>query len=196
MRRVIKLVNFKDFDTVYFNNLITAPIFFFLSLLTEDWTNFLNYYWYTPSHANEFYSYLRALVVSGMSAFAISYCSAWCIRSTSSTTYSMAGALNKLPIAIIAMIYFDDPVTVGGVSAILIGFTAGVVYSHAKNIQKASSPLPTNINPNSLSQDSLDKGDEQDTFVNLKEDDNLTSVITVTSNDTNLYKRDRETEKH
>lgn len=35
--------------------------------------------------------------------------------------FSMSGALNKLPIAILGMLYFKDPVTVGGVSAIFVG---------------------------------------------------------------------------
>lgn len=37
MRKAIKTVNFKDFDTVYFNNILTLPIFLLMSLITEDW---------------------------------------------------------------------------------------------------------------------------------------------------------------
>ncbi|RUS12631.1 hypothetical protein BC938DRAFT_478634 [Jimgerdemannia flammicorona] len=61
------------------------------------------------------------MVFSGVSAFAISYTSAWCVRVTSSTTYSMVGALNKLPIAASGMIFFGDPITFGGVTAVFVG---------------------------------------------------------------------------
>jgi GDP-mannose transporter len=48
----------------------------------------------------------------------------------------MVGALNKLPVAASGMILFDDPITLGSISAIGVGFFAGVVYAVAKNNQK------------------------------------------------------------
>jgi GDP-mannose transporter len=48
----------------------------------------------------------------------------------------MVGALNKLPIATSGMLFFGDAVTFGSVSAVAIGFFAGVVYAVAKNNQK------------------------------------------------------------
>lgn len=73
-----------------------------------------------------------AMIFSGASAFAMSYASAWCVRTTSSTTYSMVGALNKLPIAVSGIVFFGDPATFSNVTAIMIGFIAGIVYSYAK----------------------------------------------------------------
>lgn len=61
------------------------------------------------------------MIFSGASAFAMSYASAWCVRSTSSTTYSMVGALNKLPIAASGILFFGDPATFANVTAIIIG---------------------------------------------------------------------------
>ena len=48
----------------------------------------------------------------------------------------MVGALNKLPVAASGMIFFGDAVTFGSVSAVAVGFFAGVVYAVAKNNQK------------------------------------------------------------
>ena len=48
----------------------------------------------------------------------------------------MVGALNKLPVAASGMLFFGDAVTVGSVSAIGVGFFAGVLYAVAKNNQK------------------------------------------------------------
>ena len=51
---------------------------------------------------------------------------------------SMVGALNKLPVAASGMLFFGDPVTLGSISAISVGFFAGVLYAVAKNNQKKS----------------------------------------------------------
>jgi GDP-mannose transporter len=50
--------------------------------------------------------------------------------------YSMVGALNKLPVAASGMIFFGDAVTVGSVSAVGVGFFAGILYAIAKSNQK------------------------------------------------------------
>ena len=49
---------------------------------------------------------------------------------------SMVGALNKLPVAASGMLFFGDAITIGSVSAIGVGFFAGVMYAIAKNNQK------------------------------------------------------------
>jgi GDP-mannose transporter len=49
---------------------------------------------------------------------------------------SMVGALNKLPVAASGLLFFGDAVTFGSVSAIGLGFFAGIVYAVAKNNQK------------------------------------------------------------
>jgi GDP-mannose transporter len=50
----------------------------------------------------------------------------------------MVGALNKLPVAASGMLFFGDPVTLGSVSAVGVGFFAGVLYAVAKNNQRRS----------------------------------------------------------
>jgi GDP-mannose transporter len=71
------------------------------------------------------HSLFAAIIFSGACAVFISYTTAWCIRATSSTTYSMVGALNKLPLALSGMVFFHDPATLGSTSAIGVGFIAG-----------------------------------------------------------------------
>lgn len=161
MKKVIKKMNFKDWDSelapmfikgercdanrniaMYYNNLLTIPVLIVLSLLVEDWSS--------PNLARNFPAETRnslfiGMVYSGLAAIFISYCSAWCIRVTSSTTYSMVGALNKLPIAISGLIFFSAPITVGSVSAILLGFVSGIVYAWARirQAEMSKSALPT-----------------------------------------------------
>lgn len=133
MRKRIKLTGFSDWDSMFYNNLLSIPVLIVFSFLVEDWSvaslarNF-------PQDTRNFL--LFAIAFSGAAAVGISYTTAWCIRVTSSTTYSMVGALNKLPVAASGMLFFGDPATFGSVSAIGVGFFAGLLYAIAKNNQK------------------------------------------------------------
>ncbi|KAI8375066.1 hypothetical protein EDC96DRAFT_605530 [Choanephora cucurbitarum] len=129
MRKRIKLTNFKDFDTVYYNNLLSIPLLIIPSFLLEDWSTENLLINFPPGECQ---ARIWAMIFSGVSAFGMSYASAWCVRTTSSTTYSMVGSLNKLPIAISGIVFFGDVATFSNVSAIFIGFIAGIVYSCAK----------------------------------------------------------------
>ncbi|CDH49523.1 gdp-mannose transporter [Lichtheimia corymbifera JMRC:FSU:9682] len=154
MRKRIKLTNFKDFDTVYYNNLLSIPLLIIPSLIFEDWSaeNFERTF---PEEVRS--QMIYAMIFSGASAFAMSYASAWCVRSTSSTTYSMVGALNKLPIAASGILFFGDPATFANVTAIIIGFIAGLVYSYAKTTgSKPSQNQPQSIPMSSSSQSAAD----------------------------------------
>ncbi|KAF7723003.1 GDP-mannose transporter into the lumen of the Golgi [Apophysomyces ossiformis] len=138
MRKCITTSKFGDFDTVYYNNLLSIPLLVLPSLLLEDWSKENLALNFPPDQS---IARLWAIAFSGASAFAMSYSSAWCVRATSSTTYSMVGSLNKLPIAISGIVFFGDPATLGDLSAIAIGmrFVAGVLYSYAKSFQNGAS---------------------------------------------------------
>src|SRR4051812_34030549 len=119
---------------MFYNNLLSIPVLVICSLIAEDWS--------AENLAKNFPLETRnalfiGMIYSGMAAIFISYCSAWCIRATSSTTYSMVGALNKLPIAISGLIFFDAPITFGSVSAIFVGFVSGLVFTWSKVKQSA-----------------------------------------------------------
>lgn len=133
MRKRIKITGFSDWDSMFYNNLLSIPVLAFFSLVAEDWSA-ANLARNFPEETRNFL--LFAIAFSGAAAVGISYTTAWCVRVTSSTTYSMVGALNKLPVAASGMIFFGDPVTLGSVSAVSVGFFAGVVYAVAKNNQK------------------------------------------------------------
>lgn len=129
-----EITPFKDFDTVFYNNLLTAPIFLFMSLVGADGSvrEIFGFYG-SPENSAEFHRLLLALFFSGISAFWISYASSWCIRVTNSTTYSMVGALNKLPIAVSGMIFFpDSKLSLPSVLSVLMGFASGIIYTKAK----------------------------------------------------------------
>ncbi len=136
---------------MFYNNVLSIPILLLASLFVENWSgenldrNF-------PIERRN--SLIMAMIFSGLSSVFISYTSAWCVRVTSSTTYSMVGALNKLPIAISGLVFFDAPVTLPSVSAIGVGFVSGIVYALAKVKQQAQAKLGQGLpttNPASMS---------------------------------------------
>ncbi|KAH0562993.1 GDP-mannose transporter into the lumen of the Golgi [Trichoglossum hirsutum] len=134
MRKRIKLTNFKDFDTMFYNNLLSIPILLVCSIGIENWSSEnINRNFPVETRNN----LIIAMISSGLSSVFISYTSAWCVRVTSSTTYSMVGALNKLPIALSGLIFFDAPRTFASISAIAVGFVSGIVYALAKVKQQA-----------------------------------------------------------
>lgn len=125
MRKRIKLTNFKDFDTMFYNNVLGMPILLIGSFIFEDWSQ-------ANLAVNLSQDSVIAMIISGLASVGISYCSGWCVRVTSSTTYSMVGALNKLPIALSGLIFFDAPRNFLSILSIFIGFLSGIVYAVAK----------------------------------------------------------------
>ncbi|KAH7009910.1 GDP-mannose transporter [Ilyonectria destructans] len=143
MNKGIKITEFSNWDVIFYNNLLTIPILLASSLLLEDYS--------APNMAINFpvgsrNHLLIGMVYSGMAALFICYSTAWCIRNTSSTTYAMTGALNKLPLAISGFVLFSTPVTRGNVSAIGIMFLSGIVYAlakirHGRSAKESSLPI-------------------------------------------------------
>nr|UJH94607.1 Vrg4 [Starmerella bombicola] len=129
----IKALGFADMDTMFYNNMLSIPILLVWSVIFEDWSaeNLARNF---PADSRN--AVILMMIVTGLLSIGISYCSGWCIRVTSSTTYSMVGALNKLPIAVLGLLFFDAEVTFKKVLAISLGFAAGLVYSLAKVKQK------------------------------------------------------------
>ena len=129
IRKRIKLTNFKDFDTMFFNSLLATPIFLLLTILVEDWsaTNLArNFPLASRVHI------VLAMILTGLGTACIAYTSAWCVRVTTASTYSMVGALNKIPIAASGYVFFRNPVTINGILSIAVGTISGVVYGIAK----------------------------------------------------------------
>mmetsp|Transcript_23991 Transcript_23991/g.37614 ORF Transcript_23991/g.37614 Transcript_23991/m.37614 type:complete len:276 (+) Transcript_23991:2-829(+) len=56
----------------------------------------------------------------------------WCLERTSGSTYSVVGALNKVPIAIMGFMFFNTPTTKLGVAGVCLGLTGGLFFTLAK----------------------------------------------------------------
>lgn len=111
---------------------LVRPFFFFFFFLSSFLRLTITYH-YSPEEGRAFL--LSAIAFSGAAAVFISYSTAWCVRICGATTYSLVGALNKLPVAASGILFFGDPVNFGNVSAILVGGVSGIVYAVAKTNQ-------------------------------------------------------------
>jgi GDP-mannose transporter len=123
---------------MFYNNLLIIPVVTLATLVLEDWSSTNLASNFPPETRSNLF---MGMVYSGFGALALTYCMAWVVRTTSSTTYAMVGALNKLPLAIFGIIFFASPITLGGVAAITLGFVSGLVYAWAK-ISKTQPPRP------------------------------------------------------
>ena len=122
---------------MFYNNL-SLPGLLIFSLLIKYWLfeNVLRNFSSENRNALVF-----AMILWGLSSIFISYTSAWCVRATTLTTYSMVGALNKIPIALSGLLFNDAPVTIPNVSAIVIGGPSGYLYAYAKVVEKAEKAI-------------------------------------------------------
>ncbi|OAJ41222.1 hypothetical protein BDEG_24856 [Batrachochytrium dendrobatidis JEL423] len=130
MKGKLKASGFKDFDTVFYNNLLSIPTLLIMSIINEmpEALRLYDRYYGSTSdlYSSEFYGLSIGILVSSVSAFGISY-----------STSCMAGALNKLPIAVAGMIFFDAVVNFASIMGVLFAFTGRIVYSLAKMQQSA-----------------------------------------------------------
>ena len=79
-----------EFSMVYYNNLLSLPLLSVLALGTGEWRTFLS----EPAlHDSRFQ---LAAGLSAMCGFLISFCSLWFLSTTTATTYSLVGSLNKV----------------------------------------------------------------------------------------------------
>jgi len=73
-----------------------------------------------------------ALIFSGGVGLFLSLASLWCVAENGATTYSMTGALNKIPLALIGIVIFAEPVSLQSLVFLIFGLSGGVVFAYVK----------------------------------------------------------------
>jgi GDP-mannose transporter len=79
---------------VYYNNLLSVPLLLLVASLNGEILKAVEY----PDWAS--IGFQITLLVSGVVGFALNGAALWCVQATSPSTYSMVGALNKIPLAV------------------------------------------------------------------------------------------------
>jgi len=90
-------------------------------------------------------NFIALAVFSGVSSVGISFASFWTVRSTSPTTYSVVGSLNKIPLTVLGVVVFKTKLNLLGGVSIMIGLSGGIVYSLVKHFEWSKSKLSKKI---------------------------------------------------
>ena len=115
-----------EFSMVYYNNLLSLPLLLFIIWQAGEFDMLPN----EPALQNSYF--LAAAIASSLLAFCISFASLWFLSSTTATTYSLVGSLNKIPVAILGLVLFNVPWSPQNLLSILVGLGAGVIFVRAK----------------------------------------------------------------
>eukprot|EP01116_Phalansterium_solitarium_P011042 TRINITY_DN26653_c0_g1_i1.p1 TRINITY_DN26653_c0_g1~~TRINITY_DN26653_c0_g1_i1.p1 ORF type:complete len:332 (+),score=100.76 TRINITY_DN26653_c0_g1_i1:139-1134(+) len=127
MRQAIKYTQLSEWGMVYYNNMLSLPIMIPMVAISGELSAIGNI-------ANDLTPGLVfMLLLSGVASFVISVSSFWAVRTTSPTTYSMVGALNKIPLTLLSFVFFDTPINFYGAAAIFISLSGGLLYSFGKS---------------------------------------------------------------
>ena len=78
-------------------------------------------------------TFILVACASALVAFTISFASLWFLSTTTATTYSLVGSLNKVPVAFIGLIAFDVPWNLKNLASVFVGLIAGIVFAKAKS---------------------------------------------------------------
>ena len=122
----------REFGNVYYNHLLSLPTLFAVICLNGDLKNTFN----SPLMVRA--DFIALALFSGVVGFALNLASFWCVNNTSGTTYSIVGAMNKIPLAVVGIILFRETVTAFSVSAICVGCLGGLCYAWVKTISSSA----------------------------------------------------------
>ena len=132
MDRVVSLTVNKtrldEFSMVFYNNVLSLPLIGMLMW----WYGELDTVMYDPALRNPMF--IMAACSSALVAFGISFASLWFLSTTTATSYSLVGSLNKIPVALIGLVAFDVPWNLENLASILVGLIAGIVFVKAKSV--------------------------------------------------------------
>lgn len=112
---------------VFYNNFLSLPLLFLLTW----WSGELDLLMDDSALRNT--TFILVACASAVVAFSISFASLWFLSTTTATSYSLVGSLNKIPVAIIGLVAFNVPWDTKNLASILVGLLAGIVFVKAKS---------------------------------------------------------------
>jgi len=111
---------------VLYNNVLSVPMLLVAAAANGEFATILG----EPALHNP--RFQAAACLSAICGFMISFCSLWFLSTTTATTYSLVGSLNKLPIAVLGLLFFDSSWDSKNLASISVGLIAGIVFVRAK----------------------------------------------------------------
>jgi len=120
---------------VLYNNVLSLPLLLVVAGINGEYTSLLQ----EPALYNS--RFQAAACLSALCGLLISFCSLWFLSTTTATTFSLVGSLNKLPIAVFGLIFFDAVWSAKNVASIAIGLLAGIVFAKTNQGSSAAKPV-------------------------------------------------------
>ena len=126
MKFATKTVKLSKFGMVFYNNVLCMvfllPVAFYMGQFRLLQT--------TPAiHTADYFS---KNVFAGMVGFLLNFASLNCVAATGPTTYAIIGSLNKVPVAILGYVLFDNAISSDTWFFISVSMAGGFLYSYAK----------------------------------------------------------------
>jgi hypothetical protein len=104
-----------EFSMVYYNNLLSVPPILVLMLFFGEHRGLLQ----QPALSNP--SFLLVALLGALIGFGISFSALWFLSQTTATIYSLVGALNKIPVAVVGILAFHEASSAQNLASIFIG---------------------------------------------------------------------------
>ena len=125
-------VKLSTFGMVFVNNVLCVAFLLPVAFLSGEVATFFR----TPAlHTIDYYS---KNFFAGFVGFFLNFASLNCVAATGPTTYAIVGSLNKIPVAILGYLLFDNLITNETWFFISVSMCGGFLYSYAK-LQSSSS---------------------------------------------------------
>ncbi|RNF18746.1 GDP-mannose transporter [Trypanosoma conorhini] len=133
------------YGPVFYNNLLSLP--FILAASLKSFPDMLS------GFSEATFGALFAVVAMVFAGSVMTFTVFWCMKETSPTTFSVVGAVNKAPLAIMGMIVFKQFPTATGYLGIFLALDGGLIYaftnvSHDAKAQEHRSDLGLSPNAN------------------------------------------------
>jgi GDP-mannose transporter len=134
MKFATKNVKLSKFGMVFYNNVLCSVFLLPCAIVMGQVTIFLK----TPAiHTTD---YFLKNFFAGFVGFFLNFASLTCVAATGPTTYAIVGSLNKVPVAILGYILFDNVITTQTWFFIAISMSGGFLYSYAKIMEGRKKP--------------------------------------------------------
>lgn len=115
-----------EFSMVFYNNLLSLPLIFGVMLLQGELATLPQ----QPDLYNP--AFLVVASLTGLVSFGISFSVLWFLSTTTPTTYSLVGSLNKIPVSFIGLLLFESGWSLPNLLSVLVGLGSGVMFVIAK----------------------------------------------------------------
>jgi GDP-mannose transporter len=119
-------VKLTKFGMVYVNNVLCVVFLLPAAMMKNEIVTYLNT---TAIHTPD---YFFKNVFAGFVGFFLNYASLSCVQAAGPTTYAIVGSLNKIPVAFLGYILFDNVISYDTCCYIAVSMFGGFLYSYAQ----------------------------------------------------------------